>query len=240
MIGEACSRMALDILEGLRRAVELILSGDPSVLDATLRSLYVSGTATFLASILGLPIGMMIGSREFPGRRLLRGFFNALLGIPTVGLGLILYLILSRSGPLGALRMLYTPSAMILGQALLVLPILVSFTANAVENVEREIKDLSKTLGASELQASLTVFREALPSVSLAVIAGFNRALAELGVALMLGGNIAGLTRVLTTTIAMEATRGNIELSIALTIILLSIVFVLSSAANVLKEKLEG
>ncbi|KYH42677.1 MAG: ABC tungstate transporter substrate-binding protein [Candidatus Bathyarchaeota archaeon B26-1] len=240
MIGEACSRMALDILEGLRRAVELILSGDPSVLDATLRSLYVSGAATFLASILGLPIGMMIGSREFPGRRLLRGFFNALLGIPTVGLGLILYLILSRSGPLGALRMLYTPSAMILGQALLVLPILVSFTANAVENVEREIKDLSKTLGASELQASLTVFREALPSVSLAVIAGFNRALAELGVALMLGGNIAGLTRVLTTTIAMEATRGNIELSIALTIILLSIVFVLSSAANVLKEKLEG
>lgn len=240
MIGEACSRMALDILEGLRRAVELILSGDPSVLDATLRSLYVSGAATFLASILGLPIGMIIGSREFPGRRLLRGFFNALLGIPTVGLGLILYLILSRSGPLGALRMLYTPSAMILGQALLVLPILVSFTANAVENVEREIKDLSKTLGASELQASLTVFREALPSVSLAVIAGFNRALAELGVALMLGGNIAGLTRVLTTTIAMEATRGNIELSIALTIILLSIVFVLSSAANVLKEKLEG
>jgi len=240
MIGEACSRMALDILEGLRRAVELILSGDPSVLDATLRSLYVSGAATFLASILGLPIGMIIGSREFPGRRLLRGFFNALLGIPTVGLGLILYLILSRSGPLGALRMLYTPSAMILGQALLVLPILVSFTANAVENVEREIKDLSKTLGASELQASLTVFREALPSVSLAVIAGFNRALAELGVALMLGGNIAGLTRVLTTTIAMEATRGNIELSIALTIILLSIVFALSSAANVLKEKLEG
>ncbi|OYT43374.1 ABC transporter permease subunit [Candidatus Bathyarchaeota archaeon] len=232
--------MALDILEGLRRAVELILSGDPSVLDATLRSLYVSGAATFLASILGLPIGMIIGSREFPGRRLLRGFFNALLGIPTVGLGLILYLILSRSGPLGALRMLYTPSAMILGQALLVLPILVSFTANAVENVEREIKDLSKTLGASELQASLTVFREALPSVSLAVIAGFNRALAELGVALMLGGNIAGLTRVLTTTIAMEATRGNIELSIALTIILLSIVFALSSAANVLKEKLEG
>ena len=233
-------KMVLDILEGLRRAVELILSGDPSVLDATLRSLYVSGAATVLASILGLPIGMMIGSREFPGRRLLRGFFNALLGIPTVGLGLILYLILSRSGPLGALRMLYTPSAMILGQALLVLPILVSFTANAVENVEREIKDLSKTLGASELQASLTVFREALPSVSLAVIAGFNRALAELGVALMLGGNIAGLTRVLTTTIAMEATRGNIELSIALTIILLSIVFVLSSAANVLKEKLEG
>ena len=230
----------MDILEGLRRAVELILSGDPSVLDATLRSLYVSGAATVLASILGLPIGMMIGSREFPGRRLLRGLFNALLGIPTVGLGLILYLILSRSGPLGALRMLYTPSAMILGQALLVLPILVSFTANAVENVEREIKDLSKTLGASELQASLTVFREALPSVSLAVIAGFNRALAELGVALMLGGNIAGLTRVLTTTIAMEATRGNIELSIALTIILLSIVFVLSSAANVLKEKLEG
>ena len=230
--------MVSDLLEGLRRAVELIISGDLSVLDATLRSLYVSGTATLLATLLGLPLGMIMGSREFPGRSWLRGFFNALLGIPTVGLGLILYLILSRSGPLGPLGLLYTPSAIIIGQALLVLPILVSFTANAVESVEREIKDLSKTLGASEMQASLAVFREALPSVFLAVIAGFNRALAELGVALMLGGNIAGLTRVLTTTIALETTRGNTELGIALTLILLSVVFVLSSAANLIKGRL--
>ncbi|KYH41043.1 MAG: ABC tungstate transporter substrate-binding protein [Candidatus Bathyarchaeota archaeon B26-2] len=230
--------MVSDLLEGLRRAVELIISGDLSVLDATLRSLYVSGMATLLAALLGLPLGMIMGSREFPGKSWLRGLFNALLGIPTVGLGLILYLILSRSGPLGALGLLYTPSAIIIGQALLVLPILVSFTANAVEGVERGIKDLSKTLGASEMQASLTVFKEALPGVFLAVIAGFNRALAELGVALMLGGNIAGLTRVLTTTIALETTRGNTELGIALTLILLSIVFVLNSAANLIKERL--
>lgn len=224
-----------EIIEGLKKAMELIISGDPAVLDATFRSLYISGTATLMALAWSLPLGIFIGSRNFRGKKLVKGFFNALLGIPTVGLGLILYLVFSKSGPLGILNALYTPTAIIIGQAVLVTPIIVSFGANAIENVENEVKDLAKTLGASESEASMAVLREALPGVILAVIAGFNRAIAELGIALMLGGNIAGLTRVLTTTIALETTRGNFELGIALTIILLLIVFTLNFIANMLK-----
>ncbi|MEM2917653.1 MAG: ABC transporter permease [Candidatus Bathyarchaeia archaeon] len=229
--------MVSEIAEGFRRAIELIVSGDPAVLDATLRSLYVSGTATLLAIVWSLPIGIVLGSKEFRGKRLLKGFFNAMLGIPTTGLGLILYLIFSRSGPLGIFELLYTPTAIIVGEAILITPIIVSFSATAIESVEPEIKDLAKTLGASESEASFAMLREALPSVGLAVVASFNRAIAELGVALMLGGNIAGLTRVLTTTIALETTRGNFELGIALTIILLAIVFTLTFITNILKRK---
>jgi len=229
--------MTYEIAEGFRRAIELIVSGDPAVLDATLRSIYVSGTATLLAVVWSLPLGILLGSKKFRGNKLLKGFFNALLGIPTTGLGLILYLTFSKSGPLGIFNLLYTPTAIILGEAILITPIAVSFTASAIEAVEPEIKDLAKTLGASETQANFTMLREALPSVGLAVVASFNRAIAELGVALMLGGNIAGFTRVLTTTIALETTRGNFELGIALTIILLLIVFTLTFLTHMLKRK---
>ncbi|RLI21224.1 ABC transporter permease [Candidatus Bathyarchaeota archaeon] len=229
--------MVSEIFEGLRRAIEMIISGNPAVIDATLRSLYVSGTATLLALVWSLPIGIIIGSKNFRGKRLLKGTFNALLGIPTVGLGLILYLMFSKSGPLGMFHMLYKPTAIIIGQAILITPIMVSFSANAIEAVGTEVKDLAKTLGASEAEASMAVLREALPGVTLAVIASFNRAIAELGIALMLGGNIAGLTRVLTTSIALETTRGNFELGIALTIILLLIVFSLNFAVNMLKRE---
>ena len=229
--------MVWEILEGLKRAFELIISCDPEVLDATLRSLYISGVATLLTVIWSLPLGVLLGSRSFPGKNFVKGFFNAMLGIPTVGLGLILYLLLSRSGPLGVFQLLYTPSAIIIGETLLVTPIMVSFTASAVEGVEKDIKDLAKTLGATEGQASLVVLQEALPRVVLAVIASFNRAISELGVALMLGGNISGLTRVLTTSIALETTRGNFEVAVALSIILLSIVFVLSFITNMLKRE---
>jgi len=226
-----------EIFEGLRRALELIVSGDPAVLDTTSRSLYISGAATLLAVTWSIPLGIIIGSRNFRGRRIVKGFFNALLGIPTTGLGLILYLIFSKSGPLGILHILYTPSAIILGQAILITPIVVSFSASAIEAVEPEIKDLAKTLGASESEASFTVLQEAMPGVVLAIVASFNRAIAELGVALMLGGNIVGLTRVLTTGIALETTRGNFEVGIALTIILLLIVFILNFVVNLLRMK---
>lgn len=229
--------MTSEIAEGFKRAIELIISGDPAVWDATLRSLYVSGTATLLAVAWGLPLGIFFGSKEFRCKKLLKGFFNALLGIPTTSLGLILYLIFSKSGPLGIFDLLYTPTAIIFGEAILITPIIVSFSATAIESVEPEIKDLAKTLGASESEASFTMLREALPGVGLAIVASFNRAIAELGVALMLGGNIAGFTRVLTTTIALETTRGNFELGIALTIILLAIVFTLTFITNMLKRK---
>ncbi|MFQ6085098.1 MAG: ABC transporter permease [Candidatus Bathyarchaeia archaeon] len=230
--------MVSEIVEGIREAVELILSGDPTLIQITVRSLQVSGTATALAALLGLPLGAVIGLTHFSGKRLLKGAFNALLGIPTVALGLILYLVFSKAGPLGPLSLLFTPVAIMLGQAILVTPIMVSLTISAVESVEPEIRDLARTLGASEFQASLAVLAESIGGVLLGIIASFNRAIAELGVALMVGGNVRGITRVLTTTIALETTRGEIELGIALTIVLLLIVFLVSLGVNLFRRQL--
>jgi tungstate transport system permease protein len=226
-----------DLLEGIEKAFQLIISGDPTVLDVTLRSLYISGAAICIAALWGIPIAVVLGLKEFRGRFFLKGLFNALIGIPTVGLGLILYLVFSRSGVLGFLRMLYSPTAIIIGEALLVTPIVVSFSVNALEAVSPEVEDLAKTLGATEDQAFFAVFREALNGVLLATVSSFNRAVAELGVAQMVGGNISGFTSVLTTTIANETAKGNISLSIALAIILFILVFGITLAVNFFQRR---
>lgn len=216
------------------------MSLEIQIIEIAARAIVISGTATFLAAIWGIPLGIIIGLRRFHGRSLVVSFFNAMLGMPTVALGLILYLIFSRSGPLGFLHLLYTPIAMILGQAVLVTPILISFVTSTVESVDPEIKDLAKTLGASETEASMAVLRESIGGVLLAIAASFNRAIAELGVALMLGGNLRGLTRVLTTSIALETTRGELMLGIALTIILLFIVLTINFSMNILQNKVRS
>lgn len=214
-----------EIIDGLIRAFQLIFSGDPRVVDITLRSLYVSGTATVLAVLWGIPIAMILGLKRFRGRFLVKVIFDSLLGIPTVALGLVLFLVLSKSGFLGIFGLLYTPTAIIIGEAVLITPIVVSLTSNAIEAVDPEIANLARTLGASESQASVAVLKEALMGVSFAGVASFNRAIAELGVALLVGGNIAGWTEILTTGISIETQRGNIDLAIALGIILLILVF---------------
>lgn len=226
-----------EILEGLRKALELIISIDPTVVQITLRSIYISGTATLLSVLWSLPLGITIGLRKFPGKNFVKSTFNALIGVPTVALGLVVYLILSKQGLLGSLHLLYSPIAIMLGQALLVSPILVSFIASAVEAVDPQIIDLAKTLGASELEASVAVLNESKDGVLLAVISGFNRAIAELGIALMLGGNIVGWTRVLTTTIALETGRGNLSIAIALSVILLLIVSAVSTLTNLIRRR---
>jgi len=223
--------------EGIIKAFQLIISGDPTVLDVTLRSLYVSGAAILIAALWGIPLAVLLGLKDFRGKFFLKGFLNALIGIPTVGLGLILFLIFSRSGVLGFFRMLYSPTVVIIGEAILVTPIVVSFSANALEAVSSEIKDLAKTLGASEDQSFFAVFREALDGVMLATVSSFNRAVAELGVAQMVGGNISGFTSVLTTTIANETAKGNISLSIALAIILFIVVFGITLTVNFLQRR---
>jgi tungstate transport system permease protein len=154
-----------------------------------------------------------------------------------VALGLVLYLFFSKAGPLGFLRLLYDPVGIMVGQAILITPIIVSFTASAIESVDPEIRDLAKTLGASEFEASMTVLKESLSGVVLAITAGFNRAVAELGVALMIGGNIAGHTRVLTTIIALEIVKGNITLGIAMAIILMLIVASLSLVLSLIQRR---
>ena len=207
------------------------------IVEITLRSLYVSGTATLLSIVWSIPLGMLIGLRSFPGKRLLKGVFNALLGIPTVVLGLVLFLILSKGGPLGFLDILYTPLAIIFGQAILVTPIMVSLTVSAVESVDPEIKELAKTLGASETEASFAVLRESTSGVLLAGITSFNRAIAELGVALMLGGGLRGVTAVLTTTIAQKINSAEPELAIETAVILMMIVFAVSLVLNLIQRR---
>lgn len=224
------------IVEALHQALGLILSGDPEVLSITALSLYTSGSATLLSCAWSLPIGALLGLFKFPGRRGIRSFFNAMLGIPTVALGLFLYLLLSRSGPLGALQLLYTPWGIILGQSILISPIVVSFSSGALESVDAELKDLAKTLGASGLQTALAIIREASGGIALAILAAFNRAISELGIALMIGGNIRYATRVLTTAISLETAKGEIALSMALAIILMAIVFSMTLAMELFRR----
>ncbi len=229
--------LANEIIDGLLRAIQLILSGDPTIIQISMRSILISGAATILSLLWSLPVATILGLRKFRAKFLVKGFFNAMLGMPTVALGLILYLIFSNAGPAGFLRLLYSPLAAIIGQAILITPIAVSFIASAIESVDPEIKDLAKTLGATETEASMAVLKESINGVILAVTASFNRAIAELGVVLMVGGNIAGFTNVLTTTIALETNKGDIELSIALAIILLLIVVVLTLSTNLIKRR---
>jgi tungstate transport system permease protein len=224
-----------EIVEGIGRVIELL--GDPVVLEATFRSIHVSGTATLLSALLGVPLGVLVGFKSFHGKRFVKAIFNALLGIPTVALGLVLYLVFSHSGFLGFLDLLYSPMAIILGQAVLVTPIMTSLVVHAVESVNPDVSDLARTLGASETEVSIAVLRESTAGVALAFISCFNRAIAELGVAISVGGNIRGLTRVLTTTIALEVTRGEIEYSIAMAVILLMIVLTVTLTINLIQRQ---
>ena len=220
------------IIAGLTEAFTLILSLDKTVLEITLRSLYTAILATLLASIIGLPLSVFITMKEFPGKKGLKFFFNSMVGIPTVTLGLFLYSLFSRSGPLGFLSLLYTVRGVAVGQAILILPIMVTFIVSAIESKDQELRDLVRTLGASEYETSIAVVREAYSGVSLAIISSFNRAFAELGIATMLGANISGITRVLTTAIALETSKGELGLSFALSFILLFVVLALNYFIN--------
>jgi len=227
------------ILEGVSEAVRLILSADKTVIEITLRSLQTAGYATLMASLVGVPLSILIAVGEFPGKRALKFLFNAMVGVPTVTLGLFLFTLFSRSGPLGSMELLYTVQGMAVGQAALILPILVSFTVSAIESKGHEVKDLARTLGASELDTSLAVVREAYSGVSLALVSSFNRAFAELGIATMLGANIRGVTRVLTTAIALETAKGELGFSFALSFILLAVVLVLNYLIDLLRRASE-
>lgn len=218
----------IDIIGGILKAFQLLVSGDPTIYGILFRTLLFSGSAVVLATLWGTPIAMLISLKDFRGKTIVKGFFNSLIGIPTVVLGLVLFLIFSKGGPLGLLGLLYTPAAIILGEAVLVTPILISIMTSAIEAVDPEIANLAKTLGASDSQAAIAVLKEALNGVILSNIASFNRAIAELGVALLVGGNIAGSTDVLTTAISRYTARGDLDLAIALGILLMVIIFVIN------------
>ena len=229
--------MTSNIVDGVIKAFQLIFSLDPELYRITGLSLYITGLAVALATLWSTPIAAVLGLKNFRGRRFIRGSFSAFIGIPTVVLGLILYLIFSRSGPLGFFGLLYTPLLISLGQALLITPILVSFITSAIEATDINLRDLARTLGSTEIQASLSILREASGGVILAILAGFNRAFAELGIAMIVGGNIYNRTRVLTTTIALETGKAEISLSIALGVILVGIVYVLNITISYLRKR---
>jgi tungstate transport system permease protein len=228
-----------DILGGIAEAFQLIASGDPEIYGIVSRSLFFSGTAVILAILWGTPLSMLIAMKEFRGKTVIKTFLNTLIGLPTVVLGLILFLIFSRGGPLGFLGLLYTPAAIIIGQAILVTPILVSIGVSAIESVDPEIMHLAKTLGASESQAQIAVLKEAVNGVVLSDIASFNRAIGELGVVLLVGGNLAGgglRTDVLTTAISRNTSIGEIGLAVALGILLVIILFTINIIVVVLRK----
>jgi len=216
------------IVDGLREAANLIVTGDPVVIQITIRSLEAAGAGTAMAALIGMPIGVAIGLGSFKGRRFLKTLFNALVGIPTVSLGLLLWALFSRSGPLGYTQLLYSVQGIAIGEGVLVTPLIISFVASAVEAKDVGLRDLTRTLGASEYESSLAVVREAWSGVSLALVSSFNRAFAELGIAMMIGGNIQGLTRVLTTAISLQTSMGELGLAFALSFILLVVVLSLN------------
>ncbi len=228
--------MNSEIVDGLVEALHLLFAGSSIVNDIAVRSIYISGLATVLAVAWGIPLAMLISFKQFTGKNIVKGVFNIGLGLPAVTLGLVLYLLFSKSGPLGVFALLYTPTGIIIGEAILVTPVMVSFSVSALEAVDPGIRELAKTLGASDMQASITILSEGVKGVTLAVAGSFNRAISELSVALMIGGNIKGLTRVLTTTIALETSRGETALSIAIAIILMLIVAVVNATVYLVKR----
>ena len=225
-----------EIYSGLLRALELIAARDPQVVEITIRSIFISLSSAFLAGIICIPLGGIIEFRQFWGKRALINLIQTFYSLPTVTVGLLVFLLISRSGPLGGLNLLFSPGGMIFGQAILVSPIMIGLTITALAGVSPQIRDTAKSLGATEMQIIITVIKEARVAVMAAVLLGFGRALSEVGVAMMIGGNIRGYTRVLTTSIALETSMGNLELSMALGIILISI----SLTVNLLLNQFQG
>ena len=217
-----------EIWNGVLRAIELIATLNPEVLEITARSLFISFSAVFVAAAIGIPLGALIELREFRGKKALVNLIQTLYGLPTVTVGLLVFLILSRSGPLGNLELLYTPTGMVIGQMILVSPILIGLTISALKGVSPQIRDTAVSLGADESQLIRAIVKEARFAVIAAVLIGFGRALSEVGVAMMIGGNIRDYTRVLTTSIALQTSMGNLEMSMALGIILIGISMILN------------
>jgi len=226
-----------EIWQGFIRAIQLIVSLDPEVLDIAGRSLTISVASCLLASIICIPLGSLIHFHSFPGKRMLINVIQTLFSIPTVLVGLFVFLLFSRAGPLGGADLLFTPTVMVIGQTVLITPILLGLTISALSGVDKAIVDTARSLGASGFQTALVALKEARFAVLAVVIVGFGRAISEVGVAMMVGGNIRGFTRVFTTAIALETSKGDIELSIALGIILLAIALIINVALNRLQVR---
>jgi tungstate transport system permease protein len=229
-----------DIAHAFAAAFGLIATRDPGLLEIVLLSLRVSVTAVAIASLIGLPLGAAVALFRFPGRRAVAVLLSALMGLPPVVVGLIVYLLLSRSGPFGVLGLLFTPLAMIVAQTVLIAPIVAALARQVVEDLWVEYSEQLRSLGATPGGAIWTLLWDGRFSLVTAVLAGFGRASAEVGAVMIVGGNIDHVTRVMTTTIALETSKGDLPLALGLGLILITLSLVINGAAFVLRDAARG
>jgi len=225
-----------EISQGLVQAIQLIFARDPALVEIAGLSLRVSGIALLLSALVGIPLGGWLGLSRFIGRRALIAFIYTGMGLPPVVVGLFVYLLLSRTGPLGELGWLFTPSAMVVAQTIIATPVVAGFTMAAVMGVDPALRQQLVALGATSRQATLAILREARLGVVVAIVAGFGSIISEVGAVMLVGGNIEGSTRVLTTAIVLETRKGNFALALALGLVLLALAFV----ANVAMMRMQG
>ncbi|HEY9079628.1 ABC transporter permease [Magnetovibrio sp.] len=222
----------IEITDAFSTALMLILTLDSDLAEIVGLSLHVSLSAVCIAAIVGIPLGAAVALLRFPGRGAIQISLNAMMGLPPVVVGLLVYLTLSRAGPLGVFGLLYTPAAMIIAQVLLVTPIVAALTRQVIEDLWNTYADQLTSLGATRLRALPTLIIDGRFSLLTAVLAGFGRAMAEVGAVMMVGGNIDHVTRVMTTTIALEVSKGDLALALALGIVLLSLSIAIGAAAQ--------
>ena len=225
------------LLDSFYSALLLLWSIDPALMEIVSVSLKVSSSSTFIAGLVGVPAGFLIAFREFPGKRLLITILNTLLALPTVVVGLFVYAFITRRGILGVLDLLYTQKAMIIGQVILIVPIVTVFTISAISRIDERYRKTAMTLGANALQTAWVIIREARFAIMAAVIAAFGRVIAEVGISMMLGGNAKGFTRTMTTAMALEYDKGEFVLGVALGIVLLTVSFGLNIFFNYIQGR---
>jgi tungstate transport system permease protein len=225
-----------NIVNAFGRAVTLLVTFDPDLAEIVALSLRVSLIAVLLAAVIGLPLGAAVALLRFPGRRALAVVLNALMGLPPVVVGLVVYLLLSRSGPLGVLGLLFTPTAMIIAQCLLITPIIAALSRQVAEDLWQEYREQLRSLGAGPARAIPTLLWDGRAALVTVVLAGFGRASAEVGAVMIVGGNIDHVTRVMTTAIALETSKGDLPLALGLGIVLLGLTLVINGAAYLVRE----
>jgi len=225
------------IFEGILKAFYLIFTIDPEVLGITLLSLQVSGTATFISLLVGISIGTLVALTEFPGRKWVVSLINTGMGLPPVVVGLFVTIFLWRNGPLGFLGILYTPAAMIIAQAIIATPIVMGITLAAIQALPKDLRLQILSLGATRFQMIWILVKEARLPLLAGVMAGFGGVISEVGASIMVGGNIKGYSRVLTTATVMETSRGNFDLAIALGIILLLLAYLINLVLTQIQQK---
>ena len=225
------------LLEAFNIALGMIFSGDGVVYAITLRTILIAFTSTLAASVLFVPLGCVLHFSHFRGKKAVTGFIQTMYSMPTVFVGMLVFLMVSRSGPMGSMGLLFTPSAIVIGEVLLIAPIITGLTLSALRGTRDGLADTSKALGASRGRTVLLLLTEARYAVLTAVLMGFGRAVSEVGVAIMVGGNISGYTRTLTTAISLGIGKGETAQSIALGIILLLVAMMVSVAVNLIQHR---